>query len=113
MCRSVPQIPVHSTRILTSLMPGSGSGTFSSHRPRSARLLTKAFIPEFLQENQAVLEAYRSLNVGYSRSARFGPAETGALAFSGLCRGAPSAALGLRLVFSFLKPRRPGDRRRR
>src|SRR6266576_1148529 len=44
MCRSVPQIPAHRTRIFTSLMPGSGSGTSSSHRPRAARLFTRAFI---------------------------------------------------------------------
>src|ERR1700688_4390108 len=102
MCRSVPQIPVLSTRILTSLMPGSGSGTFSSHKLRSARLLTRAFIPDVLQHRQPVRQKYESANAGYSRSARFGPAETGALAFSGLCRGEPSAALGFRLDFSIL-----------
>src|ERR1700694_4174564 len=102
MCRSVPQIPVQSTRILTSLMPGSGSGTFSSQRPRAARFLTRAFIPDVLQHCQPVGQKYESANSGYSRSARFGPAETGALALSGLCRGAPSAVLGLRLDFSIL-----------
>src|SRR6185312_962219 len=44
MCRSVPQMPVLSTRINTSLMPGSGTGTSSSHRPGFAWLLTRAFI---------------------------------------------------------------------
>ena len=33
MCRSVPQIPVLCTRIRTSLIPISGSGTSSSQRP--------------------------------------------------------------------------------
>src|SRR5579864_6286515 len=56
MCRSVPQIPVASTRIFTSLMPGSGSGTFSSHRPRSARLFTSAFISEILQTRKRYSE---------------------------------------------------------
>src|SRR6266540_2734585 len=44
MCRSVPQIPVRWMRMRTSLMPGFGSGTSVSHSPRSARLLTSAFI---------------------------------------------------------------------
>src|ERR1022692_2769233 len=43
MCRSVPQIPVFSTRILTSLMPIAGSGMSSIHSPRSALLFTNAF----------------------------------------------------------------------
>ena len=42
--QSVPQIPVASTRIFTSLIPGDGSGTFSSHKPFAAWLFTKAFI---------------------------------------------------------------------
>src|SRR5450759_2068544 len=42
MCRSVPQIPVIRTRMSTSLIPGTGSGTASSHSPRSALLLTSA-----------------------------------------------------------------------
>src|ERR1700686_734095 len=45
---------------------------------------------------------YQFANAGYSRSARFAPAEAGALPFSGLCRGAPSADLGFRLDFSIL-----------
>ncbi len=47
----VPQMPVARTRILTSLMPISGSGTSSSHRPRSSRLFTNAFtlVPFWLQ----------------------------------------------------------------
>src|ERR1700676_4899481 len=102
MCKSVPQIPVQSTRILTSLMPGSGSGTFSSQRPRASRLLTRAFIPDVLQHFQPVLQNCESTNGGYSRSARFGPAEIGALAFSCLCRDEPSAALGFLLDFSIL-----------
>src|SRR2546430_344240 len=44
MCRSVPQIPVMRTRTRTSLMPGWGAGTSSSHKPFSARLFTRAFI---------------------------------------------------------------------
>ena len=44
MCRSVPQMPVRSTLISTSLMPISGTGTSSSHRPGSALLLTSAFM---------------------------------------------------------------------
>ena len=43
MWTSVPQIPVRSTRMRTSLIPTSGSGTSSSQRPGSARLLTRAF----------------------------------------------------------------------
>src|SRR4051794_12251456 len=46
MWTSVPQIPVRRTRIRTSLMPCSGSGTSSSHRPGSARLFTRARILE-------------------------------------------------------------------
>src|SRR5580658_950089 len=42
MCRSVPQIPVLSTRMSTSSRPTGGSGTSSIHRPRSARALTSA-----------------------------------------------------------------------
>src|ERR1700686_5223036 len=41
-------MPVHKTRIFTSLMPGSGSATSPNHRPREALLFTKAFIPYFL-----------------------------------------------------------------
>src|SRR6266702_3578914 len=44
MCRSVPQMPVRSTRINTSLMPIDGSGTSSSHKPGFAFFLTSAFI---------------------------------------------------------------------
>src|SRR6188472_140111 len=43
MWTSVPQMPVLETRINTSLIPISGSGTSSSQRPGSARLLTSAF----------------------------------------------------------------------
>ncbi len=43
MWTSVPQIPVVPTRIKTSLIPNSGSGTSSSQTPGSARLLTSAF----------------------------------------------------------------------
>src|SRR5579885_1471551 len=39
MCRSVPQIPVASTRIFTSLIPTCGSGTSSIQSPRSALAL--------------------------------------------------------------------------
>src|SRR5579875_3113966 len=44
MWRSVPQMPVSSTRIRTSLMPIVGFGTSSIHSPRSARLFTNARI---------------------------------------------------------------------
>ena len=44
MCRSVPQIPVRSTRISTSLIPISGSGTSWSHSPGSAWAFTSARI---------------------------------------------------------------------
>src|SRR6185437_8812533 len=43
-CRSVPQIPVLWTRIRTSLIPISGSGTSSSHRPCSGLALIRARI---------------------------------------------------------------------
>src|ERR1700680_1192590 len=102
MCKSVPQIPVQSTRILTSLMPGSGSGTFSSQRPCAARLLTRAFIPDFLQHCQQVRYENVTMNAGYSRSGHFWTAEAGVLNFSGLCVYELSAALGLRLDFSIL-----------
>src|SRR5689334_12720361 len=102
MCKSVPQIPVLSTRILTSLMPGSGSGTFSSHSPRASRLLTRAFISCILQLGQPVRQEYEFTNITYSRSARFGPVEMGGLAFSVRCRSEPSIALGFRLDFSIL-----------
>src|SRR6266536_1855363 len=42
MWRSVPQIPVLRTRISTSLIPISGWGTFSSHRPSAASPLINA-----------------------------------------------------------------------
>src|SRR6185295_18726856 len=44
MCRSVPQIPVRSTRIRTSLMPISGSGTCVSVRPGPGACLVRASI---------------------------------------------------------------------
>src|SRR5258708_7204566 len=53
MCRSVPQMPVHKTRIFTSLIPGSGSGTSANHRPQAARLFTRAFIPAPLEDNRS------------------------------------------------------------
>src|SRR5579863_3398875 len=43
MCRSVPQIPVLSTRMSTSSRPATGTGTSSTTRPGSARALTRAF----------------------------------------------------------------------
>src|SRR5262249_2175251 len=49
MCKSVPQMPVRSTLMSTSLMPISGRGTSSSHNPGSALRLTKAFTLRFLQ----------------------------------------------------------------
>src|ERR1041385_662276 len=50
MCRSVPQMPVFQTRILTSLIPGSGTGTSSTHSPRSALFFTSAFIVVFIPD---------------------------------------------------------------
>src|SRR5215208_1517330 len=44
MWTSVPQIPVRSTSISTSLRPTSGTGTSSSHSPCSRFFLTRAFI---------------------------------------------------------------------
>src|SRR5262245_21281874 len=44
MCKSVPQMPVRSTRISTSLAATSGTGTSSSHSPGLASRLTSAFI---------------------------------------------------------------------
>ena len=44
MCTSVPQIPVRSTRINTSLMPICGTGTSSNQRPGRASRFTSAFI---------------------------------------------------------------------
>ena len=44
MCKSVPQMPVRSTRISTSLMPTSGSGTSSSQRPGFRSFFTSAFM---------------------------------------------------------------------
>ncbi len=43
MCRSVPQIPVFSTLIRTSLMPISGSGTSSRLKPGPAAVFINAF----------------------------------------------------------------------
>src|SRR5688572_5848062 len=43
MCTSVPQIAVRFTRMSTSLAPGLGSGTSSSHRPGLASRFTRAF----------------------------------------------------------------------
>src|SRR5579863_5113053 len=42
MWRSVPQMPVLRTRMRTSLIPTSGSGTSSSHSPSRAWDLTRA-----------------------------------------------------------------------
>ena len=47
MWRSVPQMPVFRTRISTSLMPISGSGTSSSHKPRLG--------PRFDERSQQIL----------------------------------------------------------
>src|SRR5436190_20399418 len=44
MCRSVPQIDAFNTRISTSSLPTSGTGTSSSHRPGSRLVFTTAFI---------------------------------------------------------------------
>ncbi len=45
MCRSVPQMPVRSTRISTSLMPTSGSGASTSQSPGRASDFASAFTP--------------------------------------------------------------------
>src|SRR5882762_11608482 len=44
MCKSVPQMPVRSMRMRTSLMPTFGSGTSCSHRPGSDLSFTSAFM---------------------------------------------------------------------
>src|SRR5262249_50617491 len=44
MCKSVPQMPVFSTRMRTSLMPIWGTGASRRARPGFASALTKAFI---------------------------------------------------------------------
>ena len=44
MCTSVPQIPVRSTLISTSLIPIRGTGTSSSQRPGLASFFTRASI---------------------------------------------------------------------
>src|SRR5437660_7805668 len=44
MCTSVPQIPVRSTLISTSLIPIRGTGTLSSQSPGLASFLTRASI---------------------------------------------------------------------
>src|SRR5947209_6823334 len=46
MCRSVPQMPVRSTLMSTSLMPMAGTGTWSSQTPTSGLFLTRAFMEE-------------------------------------------------------------------
>src|ERR1700693_2455197 len=102
MCRSVPQIPVHSTRIFTSLIPGDGSGTFSSHNPSAARLFTKAFILDVLWRSRSAVQNHE--HIRYSRSARFMPAAAGILTLSvALRRGGPAGDFGLRLDFSILE----------
>jgi hypothetical protein len=69
-------MPVFSTRIFTSLMPISGSGTSSSHNPRSARLFTNAFTGTRLSRNArapstAVIEIL-VFKIRRSDSANFG-----------------------------------------
>src|SRR6267143_2765657 len=72
MCRSVPQMPVHRTRIFTSLMPGSGSGTSSNHRPRAARLFTSAFISvSFGKTIDRIKQSRRSIPTRRSSSSHF------------------------------------------
>ena len=48
MCRSVPQMPVRSTRISTSLIPTSGSGASTSQSPGRASDFASAFTPPSL-----------------------------------------------------------------
>src|ERR1035438_7792859 len=63
MWTSVPQIPVLRTRIRTSLIPMVGSGMSSSQRPRSALLLTSAFMGTLRPQTDS-LEVYRSRQWG-------------------------------------------------
>src|SRR3954463_8224267 len=63
MWRSVPQMPVRSTRMRTSLMPIFGSGTSSSKRPVSAFLFTSAFMIQAIPRTIISLVHYtRSLS---------------------------------------------------
>src|SRR5436190_21904205 len=55
MCRSVPQIPLRSTRINTSLMPVFGTGTSSSERPSLASRFTSAFMVFIVSETDLCL----------------------------------------------------------
>ena len=68
MCRSVPQMPALSTRINTSLIPNSGSGTSASHNPGSARSLTNAFIAPQFEASSLGRYAYRDHHRSASKS---------------------------------------------
>src|SRR4028119_2073829 len=57
MCRSVPHTAVRFTLISTSLMPGSGSGTSSSQRPRAASFFTRAFMESSLSNDPFLEQA--------------------------------------------------------
>src|SRR5947209_15377343 len=54
MCRSVPQMPVFSTRISTSLMPMGGLGTSCRERPGLDSAFTSAFMPFNLTDSEVV-----------------------------------------------------------
>ena len=54
MCTSVPQIPVRSTLISTSLIPIRGTGTSSSQRPGLASFFTRASIVSIVDSSSCV-----------------------------------------------------------
>src|SRR5260370_23041796 len=102
MCRSVPQMPVSSTRILTSLMPTWGSGTSSSHRPRASRLLTRAFIrklPQFTIPLKTVLRCQPRLRLRFLALIYIG-----LLLRLGLRNGIPHIAKNLPGAIFFVSP---------
>src|SRR5260370_31310704 len=102
MCRSVPQMPVGRTRILTSLMPTWGSGTSSSHRPRASRLLTGAFIrklPQFTIPLKTVLRCQPRLRLRFLALIYIG-----LLLRLGLRNGIPHIAKNLPGAIFFVSP---------
>ena len=78
MCRSVPQMPVRSTRISTSLMPTSGSGASTSQSPGRASDFASAFTP--LRCHAVTIRAPRprSLRSGHDGTGRCGAARPAA-----------------------------------
>src|SRR5690606_24787506 len=83
MCRSVPQIAVFSTRISTSLGPGTGTGTCSIHRPFAASRLTSAFMVA------DIADAVRGKGVHYRLQEKRTPRRGGAARRRGIQSGAP------------------------